>query len=422
VRDIVLGAQQSAPFRDTNDSGPEDRSFVRNGDARYRVQFVDETAWQDPAIRSRWEVLLERHWDGATIFQSPQVFEYLAATGNRKDLALLTVFDASGSLVGVIPAAATETELEFKVGSHCLGTTRMHSTVILGIWPSIPSDDALYDCVLAMLDKRFPDCEVIRLNAVPTASLLWQYVQRSGNIRDRYYAYVPYGPRGCHTMPLPDTFEQYLAKYGRKKKYNLRRQLKLLRDHGNGLLELRRLESREDLPSMFEAMKEIMGPRVTRDVLSHDTAEMLASTRLLLSYVLVCGGRPCAIAVGARLHFKYSLGTTACHPEFRQYSAGTTLQYLMVDDLLRNRIARHIDFGFGEPIGPYRSTNVIVERATVLLFQKSLANRMRIASHSLFSSLARCIKIVLGSSNGCLLPTDWRTRSSSTSDQDVGEP
>jgi hypothetical protein len=407
---------------DSDELRERENTEVSTKDACYQVQFAKKTLWQDPAIRSAWEKLIDRHEDGVAIVQSPMVFDYLAVTQDEKDLALLIVYDSSGSIVGVIPAHATETTLELNVGRHCLGKFRIRSTVILGGWPSMPSNAVLCDRVLAMLEKRFPESQAIRINALPTSSPLWQHVRKSGTVHKRYHAYVPDGPRGCHTSPLPDTFEQYLAKYSRKRRFNLRRQVKLLRNHGGGLLELKRVDSRDDLPYLFKALEAVMGPYALRRSNYHKTAEMLASKGLLLCYVLVCGHRPCAIACGSRRHSKYLLDRTAFSPEFQEFSPGTSLLYLLVEDLLCNRLAKHIDFGFGEPIGPYRATNVIVERATVLLFQKRLLNRMRIASHLLFSLFVRCAKIVLGRLNGILPLAGGSICSFLTSAWDAGEP
>ena len=67
-----------------------------------------------------------------------------------------------------------------------------------------------------------------------------------------------------------------------------------------------------------------------------------------------------------------------------ELSPGSTLVFMLIEDLIRRHHIETIDFGFGEPARPYPSIHVLEDRASLLLFRKTLANRARRAAHAAF--------------------------------------
>ena len=65
-------------------------------------------------------------------------------------------------------------------------------------------------------------------------------------------------------------------------------------------------------------------------------------------------------------------------------SPGSTLVFMLIEDIIRRHRIEVIDFGFGEPARPYPSTHVLEDRASVLLFRRTLANRVRQLAHAGF--------------------------------------
>jgi hypothetical protein len=54
-----------------------------------------------------------------------------------------------------------------------------------------------------------------------------------------------------------------------------------------------------------------------------------------------------------------------------------------------------IDFGYGEPAHAYRSTNVRVQRGTILLLRKTFLNRLRRTGHWTFRTAITLLKQLL---------------------------
>ena len=140
-------------------------------------------------------------------------------------------------------------ELKFNVAGRVLGRSGLSGVTLLGSLPLLPTDVVLYDGLFDTISRRFSGCGIIRVDSVPTDSPFWRYLQHSQYLRKSFFVHVPDGIRQCHMIPLPATFEDYLGQLKSKKRYNIKRQIRLLRTHGAGRLELRRVQSRDQIPT-----------------------------------------------------------------------------------------------------------------------------------------------------------------------------
>ena len=147
--------------------------------------------------------------------------------------------DDAGSIVGVVPLLLGRLELKFNVAGRVLGRSGLSGVTLLGSLPLLPTDVVLYDGLFDTISRRFSGCGIIRVDSVPTDSPFWRYLQHSQYLRKSFFVHVPDGIRQCHMIPLPATFEDYLGQLKSKKRYNIKRQIRLLRTHGEGRLELR---------------------------------------------------------------------------------------------------------------------------------------------------------------------------------------
>src|SRR5262249_54783247 len=144
---------------------------------------------------------------------------------------------ANHSLAGVVPLRVARWRLSFGLAGHVLGESALRAVVVLGSQPLIPCDPALHDRLFITIGDTFPDCDAIGMDSVASGSFVWRHCHGSKAIRDHYLVHVPYGKQTCHTIPLPATFEEYLAKLSAKKRYNLKRQVRLLQTVAKGALE-----------------------------------------------------------------------------------------------------------------------------------------------------------------------------------------
>lgn len=145
-------------------------------------------------------------------FQSPQFFNHLAQTGTRK-LSLITARDDDGDIVGISPLLYCNYPFRFMVCGHGL-TINLRVALLLGSAPL--GNVAWYDHIFAqVLDSYRHGVSAVVLASVPVQGTLWDYIYSAPLVSDRVLIYVAHTEL-CHSLPLPDTCDEYVAKFSSK--------------------------------------------------------------------------------------------------------------------------------------------------------------------------------------------------------------
>ncbi len=346
-------------------------------------------------IRRTWDSMLAFRLNSDLPHQSPDFFHYLQDTEDALNISLLAV-RAGGTrdVVGIVPLRIMPFHLGYSVGQALLVETGFPSVTILGSEPLLPESPELYYELFGNILNKYKSCSVICMQQVPTNSFLWKYIQSSPTLQRQFLVYVPQGVRNCHRIPVPPTENAYMEKMSAKRCYNLRRQEKLLSHAGNGILELVRIDKPEQLPLFFSALDRLAPDRVRKQKhdLTHSEYFSLAEKGLLLCYVLKCGEQPCALSMGLRYGPVHRIYKFYHDSALARFSPGTTLQQMLIRDVISIGGISSIDLGFGSPAYEHTSTNEIEQRGEITLFRRTFTNRLHIASHTFFSILVARIK------------------------------
>jgi CelD/BcsL family acetyltransferase involved in cellulose biosynthesis len=360
---------------------------------------LSQDDWDSHEVLATWARLITECSYAGRLEKSPEFLAHLRSTYDSSQYHLVTIRDGVGSIVGIVPLRVRHSGLWFQVKEHALQESQSRAVSILGGLPLLPADPVLHDRLFEALYEWFPSCDCIAMRGVPTASFLWHQMHRSRFLKSRFILYPIEGIRGCHMVPLPESVQAYHSSLSAKRRYNLRRQARLLRGPCAGQLELRRFDSAhqvDDLVRIINGTREHRGLRTwgSSVPLTIDRAELesLAGRGLLLIYVLIGAGRPCAALMGRQYRGVYYLLATPRDRSLDRFSPGSTAFHLVIEDLISNTQIRRIDLGFGEPAHPYTSTNIVEPRASLLLMRKTLANRLRRETHVLFRFAIDCVK------------------------------
>jgi hypothetical protein len=362
---------------------------------------LNAEAWRQKEVLSAWKRLVADGNDPNVMYQSLEWFEYLQDQGGLQRLAVALARGAAGQILGIVPLRIARFSLPFHVAGTTLGNIWLTKLWVLGGRFLMPESTALYQGLFAKLHSDFPKCTVIGLDAVAEGSFLWRYLHESKHLRQLYVPYAFEGLRRYHTIPLPGTFQEYLAKFNAKKRYNLKRQARVLQDQAQGALRLQCAESPDQLNSLLDVAIKLWPrhiPQWFSPVANRSDAyrrfTSLATHGLLRSYYLQCGSDPVACILGFQHGAVYVVDATMYNKSLAHFSPGAVMQFLALQDLISRRPVRLINFGFGDPKSGYESTNVYFGSAAFLLFRNTLANRVRRATHSAFqSTLATAKKI-----------------------------
>jgi CelD/BcsL family acetyltransferase involved in cellulose biosynthesis len=188
--------------------------------------------------------------------------------------------------------------------------------------------------------------------------------------------------RNFYTVSLPTSFSDYLARFTKKKRYNLNRQVRLLREAGNGDLSLRRIESVDQIPGFIHDARTIAQqswqhqyrPELFTGINAVESLGDLARRNLLRAYVLICGGAPCAFVLGYQRNQVYHYADIGYDQAYARFSPGAVLYYLMLEDLIAYRRPVVLNLGIGDSEYKRQFATDYYQELTVLLFRPHLKN------------------------------------------------
>jgi len=342
---------------------------------------------QDPLLLECWHALLAVSTSPERIYQTPEYFSYALASGMAGAELFAVSECGSGRLVGIVPVLERAHSLDFHTGARCFAALSVSSVVVLGSVPLLPHDAALWQQLWRFLLARYPHCQAVSLTALPAPSAgpsadaaWWPLLRAPSTLR-----HVPHGWRDCHTVPLQANYAALLARLGSKRRYNLKRQMRLLEEQRGGLT-LHAITQPTQLPTLSAALATLSTPQQRRQWLSDASLLSLAERGLLLSYVLECGAQPGALILaltdGRVLHVNNILHA----PALAQLSAGTAILFMAMEDACQRGL-RALDFGYGSPAHSYQSTNVTQRRGHVLLLRANVRNYLVSTAHRLWCAV-----------------------------------
>ena len=339
----------------------------------------------DHALIARWRALLADSDSHGRVYQSPEFFDYLLSTATQHaPPQLFTVKERlSGIVIGVVPLTLRCHDMNFSAGRLRLGSLPVPSVVLLGSAPLMPAEPALLDLLLDFLLKHFPQCQAISLTSLPSDSGLWRYIARG---RRNYRTHVLNDWRDCHQIPLPASFDAFMAQFNSKRRYNLKRQQRQLSERGGGQLTLYCIEQPDQLAAMGKALSRLSTPEHRAQLWTPQEMHELARHGMLLCYQIDCGGLPCALMLGLQSSETLHLFNIFHDSALDHLSVGTTVLHMAIEDMCKRRHFKRIDLGYGKPGHSYTSTNVTVQRAHVLLMRANLRNRVACQMHRCFSA------------------------------------
>ena len=134
----------------------------------------------------------------------------------------------------------------------------------------------------------------------------------------------------------------------------LKRRLKKLTEKGGGSLECTLVEHEDQVDDFYRAASLIarkswqshsFGRPEEETAVSYASLQQYARNGCLRAYLLSCGGHPCAFVIGYQYEDVLQFEQTAYLPEFADYSPGTVLYYLVMQDLYRHRRPRFVNHG-----------------------------------------------------------------------------
>ncbi len=363
-----------------------------NETPKYRFDIATDRL-QEKFFLAKWNRLLAQGESQDAIYQTPEFFNFLLETSNDK--SRLKIFSITRTdddqLVGIMPVRIRDETMVFQAGSKKWGQKKFQVVGLLGSIPLAPAEPDLIEKIIIHLLSQFDGCQAVCMATLPSASRLWNSIRHSAVISEKFCTYAVDGWRQCHTIPLFSSFDLYLQQFSAKKRYNLNRQIRLLQEHC-GTLSLHRIEQSSDVTRLMSAIEHLVPEEKRHVFLSEEKCKLLASRNLLLCYVLECGMAPAALIFGTHSSKVFHIHNIFYSSELPDFSIGTSILHLAIEDLTTSFKFSCIDLGYGVPGHTYQSSNITKERGYVLIFKNSIKNRIFLRIHDLHGKMVMAAK------------------------------
>jgi hypothetical protein len=360
------------------------------------------------SFRAAWHDLLAASDDPFMMYQSPEWFDLVrSGSASGRDAPSLAVHrDASRKIIGVVPLYRIKERCVFPLALGRSYTTQPKKMIQLATGRLLlPPGDRWFDEFFESLVQRHLERLIVEVDNVPVGGPMDLYLKSSPLIDRKYCVFEMPGRSTVHTIPLPTTYDEFLAPYSAKKRYNLRRQFRQLQERAKGGLELRRYESADGVSEFFNNWDRLSAARNTPDPTPmplagrEDRTRRMADLGLFHSYILMDGTDPVAAWFAQRWGRVVLLDKTLHNHNYNAYSPGTCLLHMVVEQLIQERRAGLINLGYGYPSQESSSTNVTLDYASYWLIPRTWKSQVFQLGYTGFRRLVASAKAVLSNRN-----------------------
>jgi hypothetical protein len=317
-------------------------------------------------IEAAWLRLLDQAAGTLDVFRSPQWFRVLRADGNS-DLAVAIGRDARGAIVGLCPLERRGTDLSVYARGRQLWKTEKRLAWVLGEEPLGRFESGVLAALLREVRRAWDGCDgfgvIAHQGDSSLSAALATTAKRSWSITATPVNTLPF-----HVLDVPGTFEQYLAQHSAKRRYNFRRELRLLAE-GVGPVALLPVKTPTEVLQADRLMADAQNAattsadaefcRSTRRLFGR-RSQLAAAAGLYCAYVLRCGVRVVAVIWGLEFRGDFVVRALATNPQFRPLSAGSVANHQFLralTDRPASERPRRVVYGYGAISAPHYRVN-----------------------------------------------------------------
>ena len=281
----------------------------------------------------------------------------------------------NGEKTGIVRFDIAKRLLSCHIGNWVLARLPMRVARFSG-HAQIPDAETVYDRLFSHILDR--DVDAIYLDSVRPETLLWRYLQSNALIQNSFRFYSHKGPLPHSLIRLSGSFSDYMKRFSPKTRKNRLREIKMLRQVGD--VKLTRITEASEIEPFLKVAYEISqrtrqykqyrwsiaarDPRLLKNELLR-----LAQHGSLRSYLLTCGGVPCSFILGQQTNSRFYPVAAGVNPLWREYSVGTVLLLLALEDLFKENTPEFYDLGTSAKHKEYLATERYLE-AEVWLFRR----------------------------------------------------
>jgi CelD/BcsL family acetyltransferase involved in cellulose biosynthesis len=362
----------------------------------YRLESSAFTGLSATELRE-WGEFLERTPSTSAAHDPAWLAEWFA---DEKDRLFVYRLYQENTLRGVAPFLLKAWPVKCQLGEITLAKLPCRRLCLLGGGPLFPEDPEAYDALFRELSARAREFDAIYLPDIPVGSMIWEGAGRAAESR-RFLRYSPAARAPKVLLRLDGTFEEYMSKFSSKHRKHLRRAAEKLEE--KGAVEVVRCTEAEQIDSFLEHAIAISRKTYQWNLLglglrSKEKIDrqfsFLARNGWLRSYLLLCGGAPCAFILGFRHGSGYFLEEMGYDPDWRDLQVGKLLHLRVIEDLFTCDRPAVYDLGeYGLHKDEFGTDSV--DQGQILLFRRALYPRFVRIAHRICSAVSDALSRTL---------------------------
>src|SRR4051812_43722074 len=288
---------------------------------------------RDSSLQTAWQHLIRARDPICAVHQTEAYLAYLSDLGSATEVIVLENADTD-QVTGIVPTRELDLDVSLKARNRRLVPIRIRGMSLLGTEPIGALDRPALDVLFGFIAERFRHVRAVEFNSLALDSPLHRHLLESQTVARHFTFHVLGGWREAHSIVLPPSLEAYEAKLPRKRRYNFKRQERLLEQALGQSLALRVIEAEHGLPTLFAALEQLgvsAGSGATRPRAHYEAA---ARHGLLLSFVLCAGARVIGAVSGIRSQDAYFVNDIWFDRALAKLSPGTTLWQMVLRRLI----------------------------------------------------------------------------------------
>ena len=290
------------------------------------------------------------------------------------------VLKDSGEIVSIIPIYIRYKKFPIKFALFSLFSFNINMLSFFGDSFSYRSDYSLpvIHNILNEQLKSISHFDLGIINALPADSLLLSDFQ--GKKNGVVFKPLSKNHEVVRCIKFPETWGEYLSSMKRKRRYNLKRNIKILKDHCNDDVVVKCYESDDDVGLFLSEMDEIykntwqsstFGCQSRLTDLEINQNKSLAKMGCFKSYILFASQTPIAFIRGYLFKGKYYYEEIGYKQSMAKYNPGSVLNFLMLEQLMSGgSAAKELNFGYGENVYKQVFSNEEYKATNAYLFRK----------------------------------------------------
>lgn len=367
-------------------------------DTTIKTQVIEDIhKFDKDRIINRWNLFLESINSPFALYASVDWFQALYSIDPENYLLGVSETE-NGKIKSIFPIQTKDKEIIFSIARKELFKFKFFSAWVLGGEPlgQLPLKD--YHPLFQTLFSQRKNIQAVYFKCLQNSN---PFFPALNDLKKNFIHYIERKPETFTYITLGKSFDEYLAKFNSKARYNLKRQWRMALKKSGDTLRLERISNVSQMDFFIKSGKYVLdnswktGLSESHTTFSDENCRIYraaAKNGLLRSYVLMDDENPWAFVLGFQGQGIFHYSNIAYSNTHSKLSPGIVLFYKMMEDLFLYKKPETLNFGIGDSPYKRRFGSDSLISSDHILFRKNLKNMCIVSFLNLSNAIKTLIK------------------------------